>query len=133
MSDLDFEVIRRAWAAQSRRDETGFRAELDPAIEIVPFGAEIARGSHQGPDQVIQWWHAELLANWEIYETIPEQFRRVGRRILVTGRLHARGKQSGVELDRPAAWIMEVRDGKIAFWRTYTDPAEAARDLEADG
>jgi ketosteroid isomerase-like protein len=132
MPDADFEVIRRAWAAQSQRDEAGFLRELHPSIEIVPFGAEIAGASHRGRNQVMRWWRTELLANWEIYETIPEGFRRVGERILVTGRWHARGRQSGVELDTPAAWIMEVRDGRIAFWRTYTDPEQASREIRPD-
>ena len=30
----------------------------------------------------------------------------------------------------PAAWIIEVRDGQIAYWRTYTDAARAERDIE---
>jgi ketosteroid isomerase-like protein len=131
--DADFEVIRRAWAAQSRDDEDAFRAELHPHIEVVPFGADIAGKSHRGPDQVIHWWHAEVLANWDLYRTIPEHFRRVGERILVTGHWHARGKRSGVELTTPAAWIMEIRDGKIASWRTYTDHASALRAIDMDG
>jgi len=130
--DPDFEVISRAWAAQSERNEEDFRAALHPAIEAVPLGAEIADRSYQGPDRVMHWWRTELLANWEVYETIPEHFRRVGSRTLVTGRWHARGRQSGVELDSPAAWIMEVRNGQIAYWETYTDAARAEREIERD-
>jgi ketosteroid isomerase-like protein len=37
-----------------------------------------------------------------------------------------------VELDSPAAWIMEVRDGQIAYWETYTDAARAEREIERD-
>ncbi len=132
MPDPDFEVIRRAWAAQSDRDEVAFRAAFHPEIEVVPFGAEIAGKSYRGADEVIRWWRTELIANWDIYETIPERFRYVGGRILVTGIWHARGKQSGVELRTPAAWIIEVRDGQIASWRTYTDPARALRDIEEE-
>ncbi len=123
--DPDFDAIRRAWAAQSDRDEEAFRAALHPAIEAVPFGAQIADRSYRGPDRVMHWWRTELMANWEFYESIPEDFRRVGERILVTGRVHARGRQSGVELDTTAAWVMEVRDGQIAYWQTYTDAALA--------
>lgn len=42
----------------------------------------------------------------------------------------ARLGASGVELEMPATWIIELRDGKIVFWQTYTDRAEA---LEAVG
>jgi hypothetical protein len=75
-------VIRRAWAAQSREDEDAFRAELHPKIEVVPFGAEIAGKSYRGPDEVIRWWRTEVLANWDVYQTIPEHLpgRRCGFR-----------------------------------------------------
>jgi ketosteroid isomerase-like protein len=128
--DTEIEVIRRAWSAASRGDENAFRLELHPAIEVVPFGAAMEGKSYRGPDEVIRWWREEALANWEIFQTIPEDFRRVGGKILVTGRWHAWGKTSGVELEMPATWIVEVREGKIIFWQTYTDRTEA---LEAVG
>ena len=53
-------------------------------------------------------------------------------RLLVTGRWYARGMESGVELDIPATWIIDVRDGKIVYWRTYTEPAQARRDIGLD-
>lgn len=33
----------------------------------------------------------------------------------------------------PASWVVEVRDGKIAYWQTYTDHAQARRDIGFDG
>ena len=102
--DPDFEVIRRAWAAQSERNEERiFRAALHPAIEAVPLGAEIADRSYQGPDRVMHWWRTRAARELGGVRDDPEHFRRVGARILVTGRWHARGRQSGVELDSPAA------------------------------
>jgi ketosteroid isomerase-like protein len=132
VADEDFEVIRRAWAAGTSRDEEAFRQEFHPEIEIVPFGAAMEGKSYRGPDEVVHWWRNEALANWEVFETIPEDFRRVGDKILVTGRWVARGKGSGVELEMPATWIIELRDGKIIYWRTYTDHAEALRHLERE-
>ncbi|HEY7150781.1 MAG TPA: nuclear transport factor 2 family protein [Solirubrobacterales bacterium] len=128
--DPDFDVIRRAWLALSEHDEEAFQARLHQEIEAVPFGAQIADGSYRGPDRVMHWWRTEMMANWEFYAPIPEGFRRVGERILVTGRVHARGRQSGVELDMPTAWVMEVRDGRIAYWKTYTDAARAERETQ---
>ncbi|MGH2979414.1 MAG: nuclear transport factor 2 family protein [Solirubrobacterales bacterium] len=132
MPDADFEVIRRAWAAASRKDEDAFRRELHEAIEIVPFGAAMEGKSYRGPDEVIRWWREEALANWEVFQTIPEDFRRGGGKILVTGRWHARGKGSGVELEMPATWIVEMRQGRIVSWRTYTDRAQAVREIGPD-
>ena len=63
---------------------------------------------------------------------LPERFERVGDRLLVTGRWNARGSESGVELDIPATWVVEVRDGKVAYWQTYTDHAQARREIGLD-
>ena len=78
------------------------------------------------------WWRDEIMTNWESFQVLPEQFQRVGHKLLVTGRWNARGKESGVELDVAASWVVEIRDGKIAYWQTYTDHAEARRDAGLD-
>jgi hypothetical protein len=58
-----------------------------------------------------------------------EGFERVGNRLLVTGRWYARGGESGIELDMAASWIIYLRDGKISYWRTYTEQEQARRDM----
>ena len=127
--DADFEVIRRAWRASGQKDLAAFERDLDPDIVTIPFGAVMEGKSYRGVDAVVGWLRDEIWANWEHFDTVPEEFTRVGERILVTGRWHARGKGSGVELDIPATWVVEVRDGRIAYWRTYTDHHQALRDI----
>jgi ketosteroid isomerase-like protein len=134
MPDEDFDVIRRAWAASSSQDEQAMRAELHPDVEAVPFGATVEGMTYRGVEEVmVDWWRNEILESWETFETVPEQFERVGDRILVTGHWHARGKGSGVELDFPASWVIEVRDGKIVYWQTYTNVEQARRDIGLKG
>jgi ketosteroid isomerase-like protein len=133
VADEDFEVIRRAWAALSRDDEEAFFQELAEDVEAVPFGAAMEGKSYRGHEGCRDWLHNEIQASWDYFKVTPEDFRRVGDTILVTGRWHVRGKGSGVELDIPATWLIEVRDGKIGFWQTYTDRSEAMRDAGAEG
>jgi ketosteroid isomerase-like protein len=128
MTDDDFEIVRRLWAAASRKDESGMLEELHPEIVAVPFGAVMENKAYRGPQEVLGWWRDEILANWDSFQVLPEQFQRVGDKLLVTGRWNARGKESGVELDVSASWVVEVRDAKVASWQTYTDHAEARRD-----
>jgi ketosteroid isomerase-like protein len=132
MKDDDFEVVRRAWAAFSRVDQGGMLRELHPEIVTVPFGAEMEAKAYRGPQEVMRWWRDEILTNWESFQVLPDKFERAGDRLLVTGRWNARGKESGVELDVPASWVVEVRDGKIAYWQTYTDHAQARLDAGLD-
>ena len=129
MNDPDFEAIRRAWDGFSRNDEAAFRAELHEEIEVVPFGAAMQRQTYRGQEGVLRWWRDEVLPNWEVFRTSPEDFRRAGERIVVTGRWYARGRESGVELEMPATWIVTMRDGLIVSWRTFTDRAHAMREV----
>ena len=89
--------------------------------------------AYRGPEEVMDWWRDEILVSGEFFQVLPERFQRVDEKILVTGRWNARGIESGVELDIPASWIVEVRDGKIAYWQTYTDHAQARRDIGLEG
>ena len=44
---------------------------------------------------------------------------------VAVGRLIARGRVSGVDLDVPLALSYEFRDGRISKIQTHSDPAEA--------
>jgi ketosteroid isomerase-like protein len=129
MQDEDIEVVRRAWAAFSRVDLDGMLSELHPAVVAIPFGAALEGQTYRGIEQVRLWWREEILATWDFFRVLLDSFQRVGNRLLVTGRWHARGAESGIELDIAASWIIDVRDGKIAYWRTYTEPEQARRDI----
>lgn len=125
--------MRRAWAAASASDEEGLLRELHPDVVAVPFGAAMEGRSYRGIEGVRDWWRNEILVSWEHFRVFPERFERVGERLLVTGRCNARGLESGVDLDIPASWIVEVRDAKIVYWQTYTDHAEARREIGLAG
>jgi ketosteroid isomerase-like protein len=129
--DDDLEVVRRAWAAASRADADGLSRELHPEVVAVPFGAAMEGKAYRGREEVRNWLRDEILVSWEFFQVHPERFERVGEKLLVTGRWHARGIESGVDLDIPASWVVEVRDGKIAYWQTYTDHAQR-RDIGLD-
>jgi ketosteroid isomerase-like protein len=126
MSDeTDFDVVRTVW--------DGFNGEnLDAALEnihedavVIPFGAAMEGRRYEGHAGILDWFRNDIRANWERFDTHPEEFRKVGEKLVVYGRWRARGRDSGVELDVPATWVVEIRDGKIAGWQTYTDRDEA--------
>ena len=129
MSDPDFEVIRRAWRASGQKDLAALAKALDPDIVTIPFGAAMEGKSYRGVGAVIGWLRDEIWANWEHFDTVPEEFTRVGDKVLVRGHWRATGKESGVELDMHATWVVEVRKGKIVYWQTYTDHEDALGDL----
>ena len=123
----DFEVVQAAWEGFSRARLADVLDHLHPDIEVVPFGAAMEGKTYRGHAGVRDWWEHEIQASWETFETHAEDFEDVGDRLLVFGHWVARGRTSGVELRRRATWVVDVRDGKIARWQTYTDRDEALR------
>jgi ketosteroid isomerase-like protein len=131
--DEDFDVVRRAWSAANRGDEEAMLGEFHRDVVAIPFGAAMEGKAYRGHDGILDWWRNDIQATWEVFEVYPELFERVGDQLLVTGRWRARGTASSVDLDIPASWVIEVRDGKIAYWQTYTDHQQARRDVGLEG
>jgi ketosteroid isomerase-like protein len=108
------------------------RADLDYAVLrihedaiVIPFGAAMEGRRYEGHAGVVEWFTREIQVNWEQFDTYPSEYRKVGDRLIVYGVWKARGRDSGVQLEVPATWVVEVRDGKIAYWQTFTDRSEA--------
>jgi ketosteroid isomerase-like protein len=123
----DFEVVRTVWEAFNREDDETAIAHIHHDAVIVPFGAALEGKQYSGHEQILGWMVGDIRQNWEWFHTDAREFRRFGDKILVYGWWRARGRDSGVELEVPATWVVEVRDGKIVFWRTFTERDEAHR------
>jgi ketosteroid isomerase-like protein len=127
MADEDAEVVRKAWAAANRRDIRAMLDCLDPGVEAVPFGAEMEGRVYRGHEGVVRWLEQEVWPTYETFEVHPDEIENVGGRLLAFGHWIARGRESGVELNVTASWVVDVRDGRIVRWQTYTDRGEAVK------
>ncbi len=63
---------------------------------------------------------------WLQLDIIPHEFRDLGDRVLVFGRVYARG-QGGYISDSPAAWLWRISGGQITWGHVYTNRAEALK------
>ena len=124
----DFEIVRAAWDGFSRNRVEDALRHIHPDVEMIPFGAAMEGRSYHGHAGVRDWWEHQIEASWETFETHAEDFEDVGDRLVVFGHWVARGRTSGVQLYRRATWVVEVMDGKITRWQTYTDRDEALGD-----
>jgi ketosteroid isomerase-like protein len=70
-------------------------------------------------------WHSV----WDLAIDVSE-IRDLGDTVLALGRIRARGKTSGVDLDEAVGYVFEFDEGLIRKSRAYLDPSEA---LEAAG
>jgi ketosteroid isomerase-like protein len=113
----------------NRRDSEALVDLLRPDVEFFPILAALEGPVYAGLPGVRRWLRS-LELDWEIYETRLERVYDLGDSALGVGRWHARGRTSGVELHmQPGAWHARVLDGRVAWWRTYTDRAEALRSV----
>lgn len=67
----------------------------------------------------------DLSEAWEFVRAEVEDGVVSGEVAVLVGRIHFRGKESGVEMDPPAGWMLQFRDGKVLAFRAFRDPHEA--------
>jgi hypothetical protein len=72
----------------------------------------------------------ELSDAWEIGRAEVDDALGVGNVAVLVGRIHYRGKGSGVESESSAGWMMKFRRGKVICFRAFREPEQA---LEAVG
>jgi len=148
MSQENVEVVRAFWEAwlngdtaplsvsggevvyDHRSDPDGLFARLDPAVEVHPLtGAMLEGAAYRGHEGMRQWLE-EVAEYWESMWVEADEFLDAEEAVLVVGRVHARGKASGVAVEAPAAWVFHLRDARLTYLRFYLDRSQA---LEAAG
>jgi ketosteroid isomerase-like protein len=133
MSQQNVEIVRTAYAAMSARDFDALTKVTD-SDWVFDFSRAIGpqRGVYRGHQEIAQFGAATEEA-FERFELSPIEFL-VGSasQIVVRHHLSAKGRGSGLELDRvpDATLLWELRDGKVIRTTLYNNRAEA---LEAAG
>jgi ketosteroid isomerase-like protein len=121
MSQENVETVRRSFDTFSRRDVDAFLALWHPDGEWYPaISSQVGATRHCGHDELREFVE-DYYATWAELELMADEIIEVGARVLVLGRVRARGVGSGVELDQACAWIVEFRDDKLMRVRAYLD------------
>ena len=71
---------------------------------------------------------------WEEFRWEPVEYHDAGDQVVVFIRMTARGRGSGMDLERDIAHLCDIRGGKLVRHETFFDRNEAlaAAGLEAD-
>ena len=132
VSRENVEAFKRAAEAANRGDIEALLAELDPEVEwhsaLVASVAGEA-GVYRGHEGVREWRRGQEEAFAEIHAEFSK-IRDLGDRLVATGRLRTRGKESGADTESPVVWVVEFKDHKVIYARPYLDPKQG---LEAAG
>ena len=132
MPEENVELVRRLFSRWEQGD-FGTAEFFDPGVTYIRVGGEGvgAPGSFHSIDEM---WTAiaEWLRGWEGFRVEADQFIDLGDRVLVLGRVSARGRRSGVDVNQQNGHIFTIDDGKVVRWEDYWDRG-AAQQAAAHG
>ena len=115
--------------AVARRDVSRLIELTDPAVEWRPFATGLLEeGVYRGHDGIRQYFR-DLDDAWEMLRAEVEDGLAAGDSALLVGRLHYRGRGSGVETEHAAGWAMAFRDGKLLSMAAFRDPERLIQAL----
>ena len=129
MSQENVEIVRRMNAAFNRGDLDEAFGFYDPAAVWHSRSDEPDTGDYHGLDAIRQM-AAMWVAMFDQFQFDLEDYLDAGDRVVTSGWLCGRGRESGAEVRERYAWVVRVRDTKLAEIWEYRDRAEA---LEAVG
>jgi uncharacterized protein (TIGR02246 family) len=128
VSERDVELVRGVFDAINRRDVQAVLDAFHPDCDLSTLTSELVQGKAYRGHTGIREYFSSFADVWEELQLDPAEIRDLGDRILVIGRWTSRGRESGAEVETPAAWIFAVRDGRIIFSHAYRDAEEALSD-----
>jgi ketosteroid isomerase-like protein len=99
--------------------------ELNPVVAGTVSGG-VYRG-HDGLRQFVRDYE-EAFESFE-FELDESDWHDFGDRVAWLGRLRAKGRDSGVELDQPFGIAVAVHDGKAVRFRSFLDTEEALKAI----
>jgi ketosteroid isomerase-like protein len=132
MSEENVAIVRSIWSADRRRDWSTVYAMYHPEIvweDLAGLWGDWGRA--RGPEGVRVAW-----ARWhEAFEGVEFDFGEVahdGNVVVVTYRITAHGRGSGVEVNQDITLVWTLRDGRVVHITAYSarDEALAAAGLE---
>jgi ketosteroid isomerase-like protein len=134
MSDPRVELIELGFEAWERGDVETALSYYDPEV-VVYAPPEVGNpGTFHGHAGFMQWVKAWYEA-WDSFEQELLRTERVGEtHVLADVNQRATGRGSGVEIEREATYVYDIRDEKLVYMAIYFDRAQAeadAREREA--
>jgi ketosteroid isomerase-like protein len=104
------EIAKRCVGAFDRRDLDELAKTVTADYEWVgAFLGVVEGGSYRGREGMARYF-SEAEQTWASFSVSGEEFRDLGDRVLVLGRMKGRGRSSGVEVDTPYTMVVEFRD-----------------------
>ena len=122
VSEENVEIVRRGLEHFLATGEPDWDT-TDEQVEIHDHDIP-DRGEYLGAAGVRRWLE-DWGAAWAEWSLEPEEFIDAGDRVVVVAHLRARGRDSGVEVDRQDGLVYTMRDGKLVRLDYYGSRGQA--------
>jgi ketosteroid isomerase-like protein len=124
-ADSNIDLVRRVFEAFTQRDIDAMLELIAPEMEFWGPTASFAReGEPYVGHEGMREYFADVASVWRVLEVVPHDFRDLGDRVLVFGRVYARGA-GGYISDSPTQWLWRVSGGLIVWGRVFPSRADA--------
>jgi ketosteroid isomerase-like protein len=124
------DFVRRTWARWNAGDREVLEEEIDP--EVVVHSA-LTQAVYRGYEGIERWMSEidEQFSDWKLALDSVEEPR--DGLVVATGSISMRGRQSGLDFEQPASWIVELRDGRLLTLSNFVGADAAAAEFAARG
>jgi ketosteroid isomerase-like protein len=111
--------------AIAERDPDAVVAVTTADVVFEPVSTEVAVRTPYHGHEGLRAYIADLTRDWDEFDVTVSEVRPGERHVVVLGRIYARA--GGTIADGPAAFVFELRQGLVAWGKTFRDRAEALR------
>ena len=134
MSQENVEAVREWVAAINEGDAEALVALADPSVDYMPYLAALSGegGAYRGHAGLRQYVR-ELAEAWGWYHVEIYELHDLGEHVLMEGRLQAKGRSSGLEVEEDMARLHTFQPGtgagrysRLRFFPNRTEALEAA-------
>jgi ketosteroid isomerase-like protein len=119
------EIVRDSYNAQARGDLEAALAAADPEIEVYDHDILDAR-EYRGVEGVLRW-QADWEGSWATWGWEPEDFIDAGNRVVAALRVRAKGRHSGVDVERVDGAVFTFAHGKVVRLDYYNSKQQALK------
>ena len=113
MSEENVEVVRRVYEAAAHRDAPTVLELYDPEVELDATRLGVTDSDVYHGHDGLQSLFREFAETFDEIEYSYEELIDAGDQVISIVTRHARGRTSGVEVERPFTLLWTLRDGKV--------------------
>ena len=131
MSQANIEIAKNCYAAFGRGDIASILAVLSENIEWTTPGEGIpSAGTRRSVAEVARFFEI-VAATWDFTALEPREYIASGDTVVTIGSYTAIARATGKQVSSEWVMVWKMRDGKVTYFREFTDTQALAASVSA--